>query len=135
MVGGDDGGTERSGSGATPFRTLDLGWRLGTMVVRSEATPFRTLDLGWRLGTMVVPERSGSGATPFRMLDLGWLVGVVGGWPERSDSGATWTEFWGGWSGVTVARPVRWEKPKGGKAPAAQSRSSLSRKENTAPKN
>ena len=27
------------------------------------------------------------------------------------------------------------EKPKGGKAPAAQSRSSLSRKENTAPKN
>ena len=31
--------------------------------------------------------------------------------------------------------PVRWEKPKGGKAPAAQSRSSLSRKENTAPKN
>ena len=40
---GDVGGTERSGSGATPFRTLDL---------------------GWRLGTMVVPERSGSGATP-----------------------------------------------------------------------
>ena len=42
--GGDDGGTERSGSGATPFRTLDL---------------------GWRLGTMVVPERSDSGAAPF----------------------------------------------------------------------
>ena len=41
--GGDDGGTERSDSGATPFRTLDL---------------------GGRLGTMVVPERSGSGATP-----------------------------------------------------------------------
>jgi len=36
---------------------------------------------------------------------------------------------------VTVAWPARWEKPKGGKAPAAQSRSSLSRKENTAPKN
>ena len=41
----------------------------------------------------------------------------------------------GWWSGVTVARPVCWEKPKGGKAPAAQSRSSLSRKENTALKN
>ena len=41
----------------------------------------------------------------------------------------------GWWSGVTAALPARWEKPKGGKAPAAQSRSSLSRKENTAPKN
>ena len=30
---------------------------------------------------------------------------------------------------------MRRKKPKGGKAPAAQSRSSLSRKENTAPKN
>ena len=34
-----------------------------------------------------------------------------------------------------MAWPVRRKKPKGGKAPAAQSRSSLSRKENTAPKN
>ena len=34
---GDDGGTERSDSGATPFRILDLGWRLGTMVVQSGA--------------------------------------------------------------------------------------------------
>ncbi len=33
VVVGDDGGTERSGSGATPFRILDLGRRLGTMVV------------------------------------------------------------------------------------------------------
>ena len=44
-VDGDDGGTERSGSGATLFRTFDL---------------------GWRLGTMVVPERSVSGATWFK---------------------------------------------------------------------
>ena len=36
-VDGDDGGTERSGSGATPFRMFDLGRRLGTMVVRSGA--------------------------------------------------------------------------------------------------
>ena len=36
---------------------------------------------------------------------------------------------------MTVAWPVRRKKPKGGKAPAAQSRSSLSRKENTARKN
>ncbi len=42
--GGDDGGTERSDSGATPFRTLDLGWRLGTMVVRSEAVAERHLS-------------------------------------------------------------------------------------------
>ena len=58
VVVGDDGGTERSDSGATPFRILDLGWRLGTMVVLersvSGATPFRILDLGWWLGTMVV---------------------------------------------------------------------------------
>ena len=26
---GDDGGTERSDSGATPFRTLDIGWLVG----------------------------------------------------------------------------------------------------------
>ena len=38
---GDDGGTERSGSEATPFRTFDLGRRLGTMVVRSEAVAER----------------------------------------------------------------------------------------------
>ena len=59
---GDDGGTERSVSGATPFRTFDLGWRLGTMVVLersgSGATPFRTLDLGWRLGTMAVQSEA-----------------------------------------------------------------------------
>ena len=41
----------------------------------------------------------------------------------------------GRWSGVTVARPVRWEKPIGGKAPAAKSRGSFSRTINTAPKN
>ena len=41
---GDDGGTERSGSGATPFRTFDLGWWLGTMVVRSEAVAERHLS-------------------------------------------------------------------------------------------
>ena len=41
----------------------------------------------------------------------------------------------GGWSGVTVARPVRWEKPIGGKAPAAYLRGSFSRTTNTAPKN
>ena len=33
VVVGDDGGTERSDSGAIPFRTFDLGWRLGTMAV------------------------------------------------------------------------------------------------------
>jgi hypothetical protein len=43
-VDGDDGGTERSGSGATPFRTFDLGWRLGTMAVRSEAVAERHLS-------------------------------------------------------------------------------------------
>ena len=57
-VDGDDGGTERSGSGATPFRTFDLGWLVGvdggTRAELCGATPFRTLDLGWRLGTMVV---------------------------------------------------------------------------------
>ena len=41
---GDDGGTERSFSGATPFRTFDLGWRLGTMVVRNEAIAERHLS-------------------------------------------------------------------------------------------
>ena len=41
---GDDGGTERSVSGATPFRTFDLGWRLGTMVVQSEAVAERHLS-------------------------------------------------------------------------------------------
>ena len=41
---GDDGGTERSGSEATPFRTFDLGRRLGTMVVRSEAVAERHLS-------------------------------------------------------------------------------------------
>ena len=43
-VDGDDGGTERSGSGATPFRILDLGWRLGTMVAQSEAVAERHLS-------------------------------------------------------------------------------------------
>ena len=60
---GDDGGTERSDSGATPFRIFDL---------------------GWRLGTMVVPEWSVSGTIPFRTFYIGWLVGVDGGCPERS---------------------------------------------------
>ena len=41
----------------------------------------------------------------------------------------------GGWSGVTAALPARWEKPKGGKAPAAYLRGSFSRTTNTAPKN
>ena len=41
---GDDGGTERSGSGATPFRTLDIGWWLGTMVVQNEAIAERHLS-------------------------------------------------------------------------------------------
>ena len=36
---------------------------------------------------------------------------------------------------MTVAWPVRRKKPKGGKAPAAQSRGSFSRTTNTAPKN
>ena len=36
---------------------------------------------------------------------------------------------------MTAALPARWEKPKGGKAPAAQSRGSVSRTTNTAPKN
>jgi hypothetical protein len=44
LVVGDDGGTERSGSGATLFRTFDLGRRLGTMVVRSEAIAERHLS-------------------------------------------------------------------------------------------
>jgi hypothetical protein len=43
-VDGDDGGTERSDSGATLFRTFDLGWRLGTTVVRSEAIAERHLS-------------------------------------------------------------------------------------------
>ncbi len=29
VVVGDDGGTKRSGSGATPFRTFDTGWLEG----------------------------------------------------------------------------------------------------------
>ena len=68
MVVGDDGGTERSDSGATPFRTFNLGWLVG-------------VDGGTRAELC--------GATLFRMLDLGWLVGGDGGRPERSDSGAT----------------------------------------------
>ena len=40
----------------------------------------------------------------------------------------------GWWSGVTAARPEGW-KNRGGKAPAAKLRGSLSRTTNTAPKN
>lgn len=50
------------------------------VVARAElcgAIPFRTFDLGWRLGTMEVLERSGSGATPFRTFDLGWRLGTM----------------------------------------------------------
>ena len=83
---------ERSGSGATPFRTFDLGWRLGTMVVRSGAVAERHLP-NFRLRAAVGDDggtkRSDSGATPFRTFDLGWLVGIDGGRPERSFSGAT----------------------------------------------
>ena len=38
---GDDGGTRAELCGATPFRILDLGWRLGTMVAQSEAVAER----------------------------------------------------------------------------------------------
>lgn len=69
---------------------------------------------GWRLGTMVVPERSDAFPNSRHR-----VVGGVSGGTEQASR----------------LRAVRWEKPKGGKAPAAQSRSSLSRKENTAPKN
>jgi hypothetical protein len=68
------------------------------------------------------------------MLETGWLVGIDGGWPERSFAerpGLNFGVVVGGDGGIACAL----EKPKGGKAPAAQSRSSLSRKENTAPKN
>ena len=41
----------------------------------------------------------------------------------------------GGTEQASRLRAVRWEKPKGGKAPAAQSRGSFSRTTNTAPKN
>lgn len=54
VVVGDDGGTERSGSGATPFRTFDIGWLVG-------------IDGGYPSGAL----RSDT----FRILDLGWLVG------------------------------------------------------------
>ena len=67
---GDDGGTERSDSGATPFRIFDLGWWLGTMAVRSEA-----------LAELHLPN--------FR---LRAVVGDDGG-TERSDSGATPSEY------------------------------------------
>ena len=49
------------------------------VVARAElcgATPFRMLDLGWRLGMMVVPKRSNSGAIPFRIFDFGGRLGT-----------------------------------------------------------
>ncbi len=107
---GDDGGTERSDSGATPFRTFDIGWLVG-------------FDGGCPSGAL----RSDT----FPNFQLRAVGGVSGGWPERSDL----VQISGWWSGVTAALPERWKKPKGGKAPAAYLRGSFSRTTNTAPKN
>ena len=57
---GIDGGTRAELCGATCFRILDLGWRLGTMAVRSEAVAERHLSEcskqgGW-WGLMVVGQ-------------------------------------------------------------------------------
>ena len=79
---------------------------------------------------MVVAQSGALRSDTFPNFRFRVAVGDDGG-TERSDL----VQISGWWSGVTAALPARWEKPKGGKAPAAQSRSSLSRKENTAPKN
>ena len=93
---------ERSDSGATPFRTFDIGWLVG-------------FDGGCPSGAL----RSDT----FPNFQLRAVGGVSGGWPERSDL----VQISGWWSGVTAALPERWKKPKGGKAPAAYLRGSFSR--------
>ena len=58
----------RSLATALPKCSKQGGW-WGLMAVGQSGAlrsdPFRTFDLGWRLGTMVVLERSDSGAAPF----------------------------------------------------------------------
>ena len=60
-------------------------------VLRSVATalPKCSKQGGW-WGLMAVGQSEASAERLyFQTFNLGWLVGIDGGWPERSDSGAT----------------------------------------------